>query len=103
MSTSSPTLPAREKLSPLFSGVIKALANDGGTGSFFEVGALVQALQDRLQAVESERELIRLLLDTTMIRHLGVELSDSAEHAVSALLDECEKMLRTLALDDESH
>ena len=96
-------LSARSQLAPRLTGVINALASEGDTGSFFAAGAFLQDLQNRLRSIESDSELLHLILDISLINYQGFAFSASAQHAINALHDECEKMARTTTARNASH
>ena len=79
----------QSELEPHLLGVIEALADDGGTGSFFTSGAYVQDLLERLRALDGESEMLLLLLDISLIDFQGFEFTDAGRQAVDALLAAC--------------
>ena len=92
---------ARAQLTPLLNGVINALATEGDTGSFFAAGAFVQDLQDRLRVLESKAELLRLILDISLIGFQRFELSDPVRQTIDLLKLECETVTQALPASND--
>ena len=87
---------ARGQLEPLLVTLIDALADNGDTASFFAAGGFVQALLERLRTLESDPELLHLMLDISLIRFQGFELSDQASRAVESLLTACDSVTHSM-------
>lgn len=92
---------ARERLEPRLETLINALAADGDTSAFFAAGAFVQNLLERLRVVGTEAELLRLMLDVSLIEFQGFTFTGPATGAVAALLSDCEAL--ALRMTDASH
>ena len=87
---------ARRQIEPLLVEMIDALADNGDTASFFAAGTFVQNLLERLRSLETEPELLHLILDISLIGFQGFELSDQAGRVVESLLTTCESMTHSI-------
>jgi hypothetical protein len=94
-------LSARGQLEPLLVALIDALADKGDTASFFAAGGFVQDLLERLRTLETDPELLHLMLDISLISFQGFELSDPASRAVESLLTACDSMTQSMTAGNQ--
>jgi hypothetical protein len=92
---------ARGRLEPLLVALIDALADNGDTASFFAAGGFVQDLLERLRTLETDPELLHLMLDISLIGFQGFQLSDQASRAVESLLAACDSMTHSMTAGNQ--